>query len=206
MIIFIGMESFFAENSHWVSSILINCDQYAACGGKPICNADKEQNPIIDPVGRQLCSPLSAPPTARHSASSCCMLCANMWLIAGLCQKCRSTKTLAAVSLPTRHTHQTLPVAVTMCHFKASCLCSPSLYIYLYVSLLLFQSVVSVGSVWIAEQNCSKLKRRTQQGVNLTRVLLCHLSALLRLLRLHCTAPLPCRFNDIWGFYAGTMC
>lgn len=96
-------------------------------------------------------------------------MCANMWLIAGLCQKCRSTKTLAAVYLPTRHTHQTLPAAVTMCHFKASCLCSPSLYIYLYVSLLLFQSVVCVGSVWIAEQNCSKLKRRTQQGVNLMR-------------------------------------
>lgn len=104
------------------------------------------------------CTPLSAPP-----------MCANMWLIAGLCQKCRSTKTLAAVSLPTRHTHQTLPVAVTMCHFKASCLCSRSLSIYLYVSLLLFQSAVCVGSVWIAEQNCSKLKRRTQQGVNLMR-------------------------------------
>lgn len=155
------------------------------------------------------CSPLSVPPTARHSASSCCM-CANMWLIAGLCQKCRSTKTLAAVSLPTRHTHQTLPVAVTMCHFKASCLCSPSLYIFICLS-----SPVSVCCLCEFRLNCRTELQQTQtsdptgcqpnSGAALSSVCFAPAPAATLCHRL-CTAPLPCRFNDIWGFYAGTMC
>lgn len=114
-------------------------------------------------------------------------MCTNMWLIAGLCQKCRSTKTLPAVSLPTRHTHQTLPVAVTMCHFKASCLCS------LFICL---SSPVSVCCLCGFRLNCRTELQQTQTSdptgcqpnAAPTRVLLCHLSALLRLLRLHCTA------------------
>lgn len=116
-----------------------------------------------------------------------------------MCQKCRSTKTLAAVSLPTRHTHQTLPVAVTMCHFKAFCLCSPSLYIY----MSLF-SCFSLFCLCGFRLNCRTELQQTQTldptgcqpNAASTRVLLCHLSALLRLLRLHSrTASAPPLFH-----------